>query len=109
MKKLKYVTLNDIDNHLGKTIITEGVIEVVYPIKEDIFYHYIFLDWMNSVQRSIYMMMDTGKRGYIISGGNRSIYLIGAPLYLYQGQRIRIVAKVIKYRKSIALKFKKLL
>ena len=101
--------LDDIDKYIGEKIITEGIIEIIYPIKEDFLYHYIFLDFMSPVQRAIYMMMDTAKRRYIISHGNRSIYLLNAPLYLYQGQRIIIVAKVIKYRKSVALKFKKLL
>ena len=109
VKKLIYVPLNDIDEHIGETVITEGIIEVIYPIKEDFLHHYIFLDSMSPVQRSIYMMMDTEKRRYIISGGNRSVYLLNAPLYFYEGQRIRLIAKVIRYRKGAALKFKKLL
>ena len=109
MKKLIYVSLRNINEHIGKIIITEGTIEVVYPIKEDFLHHYIFLDSMSPVQRSIYMMMNTEKRRYILSNANRSVYLLNAPPYFYEGQRIRLIAKVIRYRKGVALKFKKLL
>ncbi len=109
MKKIVYVPLKDLENYVGKVVLTEGVIEVVYPIKEDFLHHYIFLDWMNPIQRSVYMMMNTQTRKYIVSSGEKSVYLLNAPMSFYEGQRIRVIAKVVRYRGGIALKFKKLL
>ncbi len=109
MKKIVYVPLDELENHIGKVVLTEGIIDVVYPIKEDFLYHYIFLDWMNPMQRSIYMVMNTQTRKYTISSGEKSVYLLNAPMSLYTGQRIRVIAKVVRYRRGIALRFKKLL
>ncbi len=108
--KLRYVRLGNMnDDLIGKKIITEGKIEVVYPIKEDLFKNYIFVDSMSPVQRSIYMIMDSTTRKYRITDGNVSLYLFDAPPFLFEGQRIRLVAKVIKYHNSIALKCKKII
>ena len=109
MKKVELKKLGDISSKdIGKLIITEGTVEVVYPIKEDFLKYYIIVDSSSPLQRSIYLQMNTEHRRYVLRDTRSYITLLHAPLYFYEGQRIRIMAKVVKYRGSVALKFKKL-
>jgi|GEM_PF-6412044 hypothetical protein len=108
MKKALYLPLSHISEKLkGQLIITEGVVEAVYPIKEDRLKHYIVVDSFSPEQRGIYLAMDTTHRTYRVGNGKISFLLINAPLDLYEGKKIRFMAKVVKHRGSIALKFKR--
>ncbi len=108
MKDILFIPLSQISEELmGRRIITEGIIEVVYPIKEDRLKYYIVVDSFSPEQRGIYLAMNSSHRIYRITDGRVSLVLTNAPMDLYQGKRIRFMAKVIKYRGRIALKFKK--
>ncbi len=109
MRRVKFLPLSQISaKYIGTWIITEGFVETIYPIKEDRLKNYIIVDSSSPLQRGIYLSMDSTHRTYIISDGRRELTLIHAPLSLYQGQRIRMLCKVVKQGKGIALKFKKL-
>jgi len=107
MKRLFYIPLSNISDELiGKTIITEGFVEAVYPIKEDKLKYYIVVDSFSPEQRGIYLAMNTSHRTYRVGNGKISFILLNAPLDLYEGKRIRFKAKVIKHKGSLGLKFK---
>ncbi len=108
MKDIPFIPLSQISERLvGKRIITEGFIEVVYPIKEDRLKYYIVVDSFSPEQRGIYLAMDSSHRVYRITDGKVSIVITNAPMDLYEGKRIRFMAKVVRYRGHFALKFKK--
>lgn len=104
-KKIGEISEEDV----GKIVIVEGIIESVYPIKEDRLKYYILVDSTRPLQRALYLQMNTTSRQYIIGDGYATMPLIHAPLSFYEGQKIRVMAKVVKYRKRIALKFKKII
>jgi len=69
--------------------------------------YYIVVDSFSPEQRGIYLAMNSSHRMYRITDGKISIVLLHAPLDLYEGKHIRFLAKVVKYRGHIALRFKK--
>ncbi len=108
-RKIEFKPLRDIcERDFGKTIITEGTVEVVYPIKEDRLKHYILVDSSSPLQRALYLEMNTVKRKYVLADDERAILLFNAPLSFYEGQKLRIIAKVSKFDGRLALRFKKL-
>ncbi len=109
MRKVEVRRLRDIsEEDLGKLLLVEATVEVVYPIKEDLLKHYILVDSSSPIQRAIYLEMNSTSRRYLIGDGYVSFPLINAPLSFYEGQRIRIIAKLVKRNNRLVLKFKKL-
>ncbi len=110
MKKIARKSIREIsEEDVGKKLLIEATVEVVYPIKEDFLKYYIIVDSSSPLQRALYLEMNTTSRRYIIGDGIASLPLFNAPLHFYEGQRIRIIAKVVRYKGGVALRFKKLL
>ncbi len=110
MRKFEIKRLRDInEDDIGKIVLVEATVEVIYPIKEDQLKDYIIVDSYRTIQQALYLQMDTSKRVYRVGDGYASMILLNAPLSLYQGQKIRFLAKVVRKNKRVALKFRKIL
>ena len=108
-RKIEFKSLKNINERdIGKVVITEGTVEAVYPIKEDRLKYYILVDSSSSLQRALYLEMNSSSRKYIVAEDNRALLLFNAPLGFYEGQRLRVMAKVSRIDSRLALKFKKL-